>query len=238
MVKKYIGKVRSSKFRRKNSNITKKGRKGRKSRKTMKKRIMQIGGVLELSPLTHVKLSVGSANHDPNTNQLIEISKLFNNEKLEDGYIIHNITEMLSKIYHPLFFTREGEGLELKINSGYKPIDSLRIESGDEIFSLKKEQKKEIEILKAWISSDTPEPTAPKFIEPGYLCIDVSGYLYFLGHNEGESYIRHDNPPLTSPKSHKSKSPKSHKSKSPKSHKNHLNHHPNQKNKKNKKNDQ
>ena len=111
MAKKYIGKVHSSKFRRKNRNTIKKGRKGRKGRKsrksrksrkgrkTMKKRRMQIGGGLNLSPTTHVHFTtarpiLGSLKQNPSEPQIEEIRKLLANMPVDDTYLKRGMLDM------------------------------------------------------------------------------------------------------------------------------------------------
>ena len=223
MVKKYIGKVNSSKFRRKNSNTGKKSRKGRKGRKTMKKRRILMGNVN-----TRVQLYVGD-HREPTARQLEQIRMLLQNMPVNKTYLQRRPTEMFGKIFHPVFVSDDNHSYQLNINIivfNPKDIDKLGVEVGDDVYPLKQEQKNEIQKLITWFSSDIPNHVAPKF-DKGYLNIDKNGDLYFLGKNDSKSYIQRDNklPPLqTLPPSPKSpKSPKSLKSlksnNSPMSHK-------------------
>ena len=145
MVKKYIGKVNSSKFRRKNSNTGKKSRKGRKGRKTIKKRRILMGNVNTRVHLTTG--TIGGVHINLNDNQRKEIIKLLNNIPVDNKYLLHRPTEMFSKIFHPVFLTQKGEILELKSNIAYESIDSLRLQVADNIYPLKPLQRQQINKL-------------------------------------------------------------------------------------------
>ena len=133
MVKKYIGKVHSSKFRRKNSNTGKKSRKGRKGRKTIKKRRILMGNVN-----TRVQLYVGD-HIIPTTPQLEQIRMLLQNIPVKKTYLQRRPTEMLGKIFHPVFVSHDNHSYQLNINIivfNPKDIDKLGVEVGDKILSL------------------------------------------------------------------------------------------------------
>ena len=171
----------------------------------MKKRRILMGN--PLSPTTHVHLTTGTIGGvyiDPSDPQRKEIIKLLNNIPVDNKYLLHRPTEMFSKIFHPVFLTQKGEILELKNNIAYETIDSLRLQVADNIYPLKPLQRQQINKLMKWFSSNTPEPTSPKF-DPGYLRIDDNGYLYFFGEDESISYILRENPFHNLTNSHKSK---------------------------------
>ena len=209
MVKKYIGKVHSSKFRRKNSNDTKNGRKGRKSRKSRKSRkIMKNrrAGNVVVNKENHLQLTTGTITgigQSPKPNQIEEIENLLNNDSIDTNYLMRGQIDYPNKKHYPYFLSNDNKMFELRINiliiEPKEAIKKLKLErSNNDIVELSEDQKYEIEQLIDWFSIDKAIPVPPKFRYPGWLRIDGRGYLYFQEKTPANRlYIRRDNPAPT-----------------------------------------